>query len=364
MATPTKKRRLERGNRLGKAKPMADDNTDGRLDTILAAIIEIYIETAEPVGSRTLSRVLDQGLSAATIRNVMADLTELGYLDQPHTSAGRVPTDKAYRFYVDRMEKSTEVPEEIRALVGDTLEQSPAGLDSLLNVTTKMLADMTHFTSIVAAPRSSFTRLKQIEFIRISEHQICVALITQSNLVYNKIIEIPEVLPQAFLNSVSGYLNEQFSQDSLQEIRDKMLGSLLEEKDHYDQLLAQVVRLSKRAFDMSSVRALYVEGQSHIVKGFHDADKIGKLLRMLEEKITILSLLDETIKAPGVNIAIGVENPYEEFQECTVVTAHYGHGDNPLGAIGVIGPTRMNYLEIIPIINFTALSLTAAITNQ
>ncbi|MCZ6558423.1 MAG: heat-inducible transcriptional repressor HrcA [SAR324 cluster bacterium] len=335
-----------------------------RVRAILNAIVGSYIRNTEPVGSRTLSKTLGLELSPATIRNVMADLTEQGYLDQPHTSAGRVPTDKAYRYYVDTVVSHSKLPHAVKVMIDDVLGEPVGSLEKTLAETSKLLALLTSFTCVVAAPKVSTTRLKLVEFIRVSEQRIFVVLITQSNMVYNKIIEVGEDLSQEFLNSVSQYLNEQFSEQSLSDIRNRMLESLMEEKEQYDRLLAQVVRLSKKAFEFSESRELYVEGQFNILKTMDDMDSIRKLLETLDEKISILELLDQTLTEGGVNIFIGVENELEDLRQFSIVTANYGNGANMLGSLGVIGPTRMDYNRVVPIIDYTAKTLSESIANQ
>lgn len=343
---------------------MANRELEDRVRAILNAIVDSYIRSTEPVGSRTLSKTLGLELSPATIRNVMADLTEQGYLDQPHTSSGRVPTDKAYRYYVDTVVNQSRLPHAVKAMIDSVLGEPAGSLEKTLAETSKLLALLTSFTCVVAAPKVSTTRLKLIEFIRVSEQRIFVVLITQSNMVYNKIIEVGEDLSQEFLNSVSNYLNEQFSEQSLHDIRSRMLESLMEEKEQYDRLLAQVVRLSKKAFDFSDSRELYVEGQFNILKTMDDMESIQKLLETLDEKISILGLLDQTLTEGGVNIFIGVENELKDLRQFSIVTANYGNGANMLGSLGVIGPTRMDYNRVVPIIDYTAKTLSESIANQ
>ena len=335
-----------------------------RVKTILLAVVEHFIQTGEPVGSRTLSKHLELGVSAATIRNVMADLTEQGYLEQPHTSAGRVPTDRAYRYFVDAQAAPLEVPEPIRREIDESIGDAPGGLDSLLVSTTRLLADLTEFTGVVASPMMQATRLKKVEFLRIGPDEVYVVLITHSNMVHHKILRVTQELGQDFLNSVSRYLNEQFTSKSLADIRGQVLDSLMEEKEQYDQLLAHVVRLSKRAFDLSSERELYVEGQFNIVKDLQDLDQVRSLLQALESKFSIIELLDQALGGAGIGISIGHENALECLEDCALVTAKYGSDGDSLGAIGVIGPTRMDYLRVVPIIGYTAQVLSKAISNQ
>lgn len=344
-----------------------EEHMDDRLKSILCAIVENYIATVEPVGSRTLSKGLSLNLSPATIRNSMADLTELEYLEQPHTSAGRVPTNRAYRYYVDHCISDLgedALPEEVQTVIERSLNESSAGLAQLLNSATVLISGLTQFTGVVASPRISQVRLRMIEFLKINESQIYVVLITQSNMVHQKIIESSEDLSQEFLNSISEYLNEHFAASSLEDVREKVLESLVKEKANYDQMLAQAVRLSRKAFDIADERQLYVEGQSFIAREFDNLEKIRRLLEALEDKISLIGLLDKTLDSPGVNITIGLEDSELFLDDCSLVTAKYHIGNRALGSIGVIGPNRMNYGKIIPILEYTAKTLSAAIANQ
>jgi heat-inducible transcriptional repressor len=340
-----------------------DQVMDDRLRAVLFAIVENYIESVEPVGSRTLSKTLALGLSPATIRNVMADLTEQGYLEQPHTSAGRVPTSLAYRFYVHERGDAGELPDEVRRVVERTLQESASGLINLLSCTSRLLAELTQHTGVVASPRVGRTRLQLIEFLKIGEHRIYSVLITLSNMVYHKIIEVSEDLSQEFLNSVSGYLNERFALKPLDVVRQQVQETLLEEKETYDQLLAHAVRLSKKALDLSDERELYVEGLSVILRDFPDLERVRELLELLEHKTRLIEQMDETLQPGGVHVAIGSEAASPGLRDCSLVTAGYRYGDSVLGAIGVIGPTRMNYRRVIPIVEYTARVLSQVIAH-
>jgi heat-inducible transcriptional repressor len=337
---------------------------DDRLRSVLCAIVRNYIESEEPVGSRTLSKVLELGLSPATIRNVMADLTEQGYLEQPHTSAGRVPTNRAYRFYVDVCLEALELPGEVKTVIERSLQDSALGLENLLDSTSRVLTALTELTGVVASPRINNTRLRKIEFIKIGPHRTYVVLFTQASMVHHKLIETSEDFSQEFLTSVSRFLNEHFSACSLAEVRDSVLSTLAEEKQSYDQMLAQAVRLSRRAFDLAEKRQLYLDGLANIVRGFGDLATIDRLIASLEEKAAVIDLLDRTLEQPGVNIIIGLQDTDLALADCALVAARYGNGGKELGAIGVIGPTRMNYLRVIPVIDYTARMLSQAIANQ
>lgn len=353
------------GNETRSERGAVQDELDDRLRLVVCAIVESYIETVEPVGSRTLSRILDVDLSPATIRNVMADLTEQGYLIQPHTSAGRVPTNQAYRYFVDTFLENPPLLGEIKRVIERSLIESGSGLEGLLATTSKLLAGLTRFTGIVSSPRISQTRLRVIEFLKINDNQIYVVLITQSNMMHQKIIETSENLSQHFLDSVSDYLNAQFASASLEDVRGRVLEQLASEQETYEQNLGQAVRLSRKAFDLANERDLYVDGQSFIVREFDNLEKIRVLLEALENKLALIDLLDATLAdLAGVSVAIGLDTPELTLEDCSIVTARYLMEDRALGTIGVIGPTRMNYGRVLPIIEYTAQTLSEAISAQ
>ncbi len=342
----------------------AQTNFDDRTRDVICAIVESYIHTNEPVGSRTLSKALGLGLSPATIRNLMADLTEQGYLEQPHTSAGRVPTNVGYRYYVERCMERTPPPEQQRRAIERTLRDTSAELIDLLGSTSALLASLTRLTSVVASPRLGQARLRLIDFLKVSDSQVYAVLITRSNMVHHRIIEVGGELSQEFLDSVSRYLSEQFAEHPLEEMRQGLLESLVEEKEHYDQLLAQAARLSKKALELAEERELYVEGLSHLVSDIGDVEAMQRLLALMDERQAMIELLDRTLETPGVNIAVGVEAPALALPGCAMVTASYGNGNTPLGTIGVIGPSRMDYMRVIPIVDYTAQLLSATIAGR
>lgn len=350
------------GQILEKNLPEIDDRTQ----RVLTGIIDNYIQTTEPVGSRTLSKTLDVELSPATIRNIMVDLSEMGYLKQTHTSAGRIPTDKAYRFYVDSLAVANDLPKSIQTTLNEVSHLSGPQVEQLLVNTTRVLANLTEFICVVSAPKAEASLLQRIEFIKVNSREILVILITKSGLVRNKIIESSEGLSQNFLNSVAQFLNEQFQNSSLLEIRNKILESMLEDKERYDTLLAQAVRLGKKAFELDTPPELYVEGQIGLMLStkFKKQETIKSLLEAFEEKSTIMAIVDNTLAADRIQIFIGVENKYQGLQECSMITAAYGLKNNVLGMVGVVGPTCMDYQRIIPVVDYTAKILTASLSEH
>jgi len=339
---------------------------DDRTFKVLRGIIDNYIQSAEPVGSRTLSKSLDIALSPATIRNIMADLSELGYLRQTHTSAGRIPTDKAFRLYVDSIAVANDLPQVIQDKIEEASRHGTEKVEDLLVNTTRVLAGLTEFVCMVSAPKAEVSLLQRIEFIKISRHKILVILITKSGLIRNKIIEASEELSQDFLNSVSVFLNGEFKNKSLFDIRNRILQSMVEDKERYDRLLAQAVRLGKKAFEMDEPTTFFMEGQMNLL--FNDRinqqDAVRSLLDAFDHRSLVMEILDATLQADGIQIFIGVENECDELKNYSLITAGYGNEDNILGVVGVVGPTFMNYQRIIPVVDYTAKILSHAISER
>ena len=347
-------------------KSRSSNLIDQRTQQVLHGIIDNFISNTEPVGSRTLSKTLGLKLSPATIRNIMSDLSDLGYLTQSHTSGGRIPTDKAYRFYVDQMVVADELPEQIQQSIDRISVQGLAVVQELLINTSQLLAGLTQFASLVTAPKTSVSRLQHIEFIKISADRILVILVTKSGLVKNRIIESQDQLSQEFLNLVSGFLNEQFKNHSLGEIREKILQSMVEDKDRYNKLLAQAIRLGKKAFELDMPVELFIEGQTNLLmdRRFNEKSTLDSLVSAFDEKSSIVEILDKTMEGVGTRIYIGVENDLSGLQDCSLITACYGNKHNMLGTLGVIGPTSMDYRRIIPVVDYTAKVVSRTITSQ
>ena len=343
------------------------ESIDERTQRVLRGIIEGYITSNEPVGSRSLSKSLEMGLSPATIRNIMSDLSDMGFLMQLHTSAGRIPTDKAYRFYVDQVVVANQLTRKLQKRIQEvTQEGGMSQVEDLLISTTRLLAGLTQFVCLTSSPRVETSILRRIEFIRLSSQQILVVLVTRNGQVRNKIIATTEDLSQDFLNTVSSFLNEQFHNRSIHEIRQQILESMVEDKERYDRLLAQAVRLGKKAFELEDAPEVYIEGQHNLIfsERFRNLNSARGLMDAFEHKSMIMNLLDSAVEADGIQIYIGIENELESFQDCTMVKAQYSDQNNVLGTIGVIGPTNMDYQTVIPVVDFTARILSQTITQQ
>lgn len=332
---------------------------NGRNLKILQAVLTHFISTAEPVGSRTISKQYLKDLSAATIRNAMSDLEDSGFLKQPHTSAGRIPTDKAYRFYVDNLcdipKPSYEDSEAIkRKLTSNTAEAMETILQS-----SKVLSDLSHQVSIILLPKFANITFKRIELVKTRVFQVLVVFISQSGVVQNKLITLKEDITQDKLDSISRYLNDQFSNLTFREVRKKIVSTMREEKKIYNDLLKKSMELIQKTFIEDDREGdFYVTGTTNIFdqpEFKDDLDKMKGILNAFEEKNKLIYILDQCLEEKeGLNIIIGTESHIHEMQDCSLVTHTYKYGDNVLGTVGIFGPKRMEYPKIISLVGYTA----------
>jgi len=322
---------------------------------ILEAIIEDYIITAEPVGSRTITRRHGLSLSPATVRNVMSDLEEMGFLVSPHTSAGRVPTDKAYRFYVDSLVGHNKIAREEREEIRKRCSLTGKDVGEVLKETSRMLSSVSHYMGIVMGPRFTANVFRHIEFVKLSGQRILAILVSQSGSVQNKIIETDEELQAADLTRMANYLNDILKGLTIAQVKNRILEEMQEEKIQYDALLARALELSRQTLEETDAE-VFIEGQANILEQpeFADVAKMKEIIRAFEEKGQLLALLERCMSAEGVQIFIGSESHLNRMSGMSLVTATYVTGKNTLGILGVIGPTRMGYAKIIPIVDYTA----------
>ncbi|OGP62021.1 MAG: heat-inducible transcriptional repressor HrcA [Deltaproteobacteria bacterium RBG_13_47_9] len=337
-----------------------------RMRWIFRTVIENYILTAEPVGSRTISKISNLHLSPATIRNVLSDLEELGFLFQPHTSAGRVPTEKGFRLYVDAIldvdELSNEEQQEIRSRY---LNHQIEGAD-LFKEISRILSSSSHYLGIVWAPRISSVVLQHIEFVKLRRHLVLVLLVNATGLVHNRILEVDENFSQSELDHLSDYLNSFLAGLTLYQVREKLLEQMKVAKNAYDRLLEEALKLGQEAFSSIDETDVFIEGKTNILNEpeFSNVSGMTKLFRAFEEKATLVKLLDKFIDPSGVQIAIGSETQVQDMETCSVVTSTYGCGGEVWGALGVIGPRRMNYSKVIPLVSYSAKLLTEILESH
>jgi len=326
---------------------------------ILRHIVEAYVETGEPVGSRTISRRLGMTLSPATIRNVMADLEEHGLLMAPHTSAGRLPTDAGLRLVVHGLLETGAVSEDERDAINARCAATGQSVQEVLEQASTLLAGLSSCAGLVVAPKLD-RPLKHIEFVHLGPGRALVVLVTESGLVENRVVEIPPGIVPAQLAQASNYLNARLVGRTIDEARNDVLREIEEQRSQLDALAAQVVEagLAVPAGGQGNPGLLIVKGQRNLledVTALTDLERIRNLFEVLETKEAMLRLLEATKSADGVQIYIGAENALFRHAGCSMIVAPFQNSrEQIVGAIGVIGPTRMNYARIIPMVDYTA----------
>lgn len=334
------------------------ENLTERYERILNAIVSNYICSAEPVGSRTLSRNAAFNLSPATIRNVMADLEDMDLLCQPHTSAGRIPTDKGFRYYVDHLVELPELSVAVQKKIRMACSSHRGNMEEMLKEGITALSRLTPYVSVVSLPHFNQTTLKHIRFVRLNDHQILAVMVSGSGLVQNVLFETDTVFAQDDLNRFSNFLNQMVDGLTLEGVKRKIFSQMKADKDAYDSVMSQALRLSKKmlAQQVGDDSEIMIDGKLNILEHpeFSDYDKMKQLFRAFEEKNIMVKLLDEAQKGEQLQVFIGVENQCKEMNFCSVVMADYGREGEPMGKIGVIGPTRMDYSRIIPLVDYTA----------
>jgi heat-inducible transcriptional repressor len=342
-----------------------EDALSERAQQLLRALIENYIREGQPVGSRVLSREAGLQLSSATIRNVMADLEEWGFVTSPHTSAGRIPTDKGYRFFVDTLLQVQPLDgaavTEIRRQLDGTHESKKA----LVAAASQLLSSVTHLAGVVTLPRAPAARTTQIEFVALSENRVLVILVFDDHEVQNRIIQLERHYSAEELKRASNYLNEQLRGRSLAELRDELVRQMRETHADMNQIMLDAISVAQRFFDDEQKERLeyVIAGETNLM-GMAQLSSVEKLRRLFEafnEQRDVLHLLDHSLGAEGVQIFIGHESGYQILDDCSIVTAPYTKGDAVVGVLGVIGPTRMAYERVIPIVDTTARLLGAAL---
>lgn len=325
---------------------------DDRKFLILQAIIDDYIMTAVPVGSRTISRKSGVGFSPATIRNEMSDLEELGYLDQPHTSAGRVPSAKAYRLYVDRLMKSVDVSDEEAGRIHDHLNHRTAQVEEVIREAAQALSDVTRYTAVVAAPRLDNMTIRRIQLVPVTDTSALMIVVTSAGMVKDHVIPVPEGVEPDHLYAISKMLTAQLAGYPLADARHLLVNVFAGLTEHR-QLMSSVIRALDQQAQAEGVGALVVGGRSNLLSypEYSDVEKAKNFLAVLESREKLAPLLSQT---GGVEFAvrIGPEINMPEFADCSVVTATYRVGNSTTGTMGIIGPTRMDYARVVSVLNY------------
>lgn len=323
---------------------------DERKRKILQAVIRNYLETGEPVGSRTISKYTDLNLSSATIRNEMSDLEEMGYIIQPHTSAGRIPSDKGYRFYVDTMleEKEREV-DELKGLLVEKDEK----MDTLLKRVAKVLATNTNYAAMITSPQYHHNKLKFIQLSRVDTHQLLAVIVVEGNVIKNTMLRVDEALDDETLLKLNILLNTHLNGLSIEEINLSMISEMKRQAGIHSSIVSDVIDAVAEAIKSDEDLKIYTSGTNNILKYpelTDNREKASALINVFEEKQSLNEFVTETLadeSSTGIQVYIGNESPVQSMKDCSVVTATYDLGDGMRGTVGIIGPKRMDYDKVI-----------------
>jgi heat-inducible transcriptional repressor len=335
---------------------------DTRSRILLKTLVERYIEGGQPVGSRVLSRSSGLELSPATVRNVMSDLEEMGYISSPHTSAGRVPTALGYRFFVDTL--LTVQPMEsvqVQALKGQLQPDQP---HRLISSASMLLSKLTQFAGVVVAPRREVALIRQIEFISLSENRILLIIVTTAGDVQNRILVTRRAYSSVELGTAASYLNEHYAGLAFDEIRGRLLAELRQLRSDMSELMAATVEAGSAAAEETTVNYV-ISGETNLLEVedlSSNMPHLREIFRLFEQRTSLMQLLDLSQRAQGVQIFIGNESGLTQLDGCSVVTAPYDVDGHVVGSVGVIGPTRMAYDRVIPIVDITARLLSNALS--
>lgn len=331
-----------------------DPTQDPRARQLLRTLIARYIRSGEPVGSQTLARHAGLDVSPATIRNILSDLEEAGLLAAPHTSAGRVPTAQGYRLFVDSLLQVQPLPDGERARLRDELP-TRSGTQALLGGASELLSAMTHFVGVVSVPRREQFVFRRIEFVPMDGERVLAILIFADGDVQNRIINVRRPFDSGELERVANYLNSGFAGRPLAEIRAVLLHEMRSTQDELHRLMARSIELAEQALAPGD-DDMVVAGQTRLmgVQELADVDRLRELFEAFSRKREILQLLERTARAPGVRIFIGEETGLAPLDGVSLVTAPYAAGGQVLGVLGVIGPTRMDYDKVIPVVQAAA----------
>ena len=335
---------------------------------ILKVLVESYIQDGQPVGSRNLARSSGLDLSAATIRNVMADLEEMGYIRAPHTSAGRIPTSQGYRLFVDAL-VTVRPPEEraIHILQGQL--KAERGHGSLIHSASSLLSGMTQLTGVVTLPRRNPASIRQIEFLSLSSKQVLAILVMNRNEVQNRIIQLDEEVSSSELQQAANFLNERLIGKDLQQARATLLEEMRQHREDMNRMMLSAIELGEKTVadvDPPQNEDYVIAGETNLM-GYDDLSDIHKLrdiFAAFTRKRDVLGLLDKCLQADGVKIFIGRESGQAVFDDCSLVTAPYTVDGEQLGVLGVIGPKRMPYERVIPVVDITARLLSLALNTK
>lgn len=337
---------------------------DPRSRSLLRSLIERYIADGQPVGSRTLARLSGLDVSPATIRNIMSDLEEAGFVAAPHTSAGRVPTAQGYRVFVDSL---VQMMPPAAAHIERLHRELPAGAATpdLLGSATNLLSEITHFVGVVSVPKREEFAFRHIDFVALDPERLLVILVFTDGQVQNRVIATQRRYAPGELEQIANYLNSHYAGLRLDDIRRRLLREMREEGSRLNRLLASALDVAQQAFETPSDSDVLVAGHTRLmgVQDMGDVDRLRELFEAFQRKRDLLGLLERCARADGVRLFIGEEAGFPALDGCSLVTAPYGVDGRVLGVLGVIGPTRMAYEQVIPLVAATAEAISGALNR-
>ena len=331
---------------------------------VLELIMERYINFAEPIGSGTIAKTIKDRLSPATIRNVMVDLEEQGFLYKPHVVAGRIPTYKAYRYYVNRLSALKAPGKKDLQALENMLKPHYSYIGEIMGDASKVLAAISKYTSIVVEPKVDMMLFKEVEFVKLSSRTVLAVFVTSSGMVHTRMVSTDEEFDKAMLNSMKAYMNEKFSGAPFYTLKQGILEDIRKDRENYSKLLSKIKETLETIIDEEDTREIYMEGTSKIigVPGFSDIDRLKGLFQAFEKKEKLLKLIDECLKEEGIHVIIGSESDFKEMSDMSIITSTYRVGEKSFGVLGVIGPIRMNYSKLIPLVTHAAKTITNILT--
>ena len=328
---------------------------------VIKTIVQTYIEQGVPVGSRYVAKHSRLKLSPASIRNIMADLTDKGYLEQPYTSAGRMPTAKAFRFYVDDVLNVSPLSDVEKKNIVNYLGSAGLELPEILKQASKLISSLSHQVSMVLAPQQNLARWHRIDFIPIRTGLVMTILVVQGGVVRNKLVTVDEHVTQDDLIKYSNYLNDRFEGKTLQEVRTEIVQEMHNAQQEFNALYQKALDLAHAAFEQkNNKREIFVEGTVHMFDQLANTDvsSMRDLLKFLEERSELLQILDKVSEEEGPTVTLGNELPHEDLVDWSMICSSYSGESENLGVVGIIGPIRMNYAKVVPVVDFTARILT------
>ena len=337
---------------------------DERKFLILQAIIDDYITTAVPVGSRTISRKSGVGYSPATIRNEMSDLEELGYLDQPHTSAGRVPSYKAYRLYVDQLINVAKLPAEERERMNTYLSNRTDQVETLIRRAAAVISDATRYTSVIVSPQLSTLRIRNLQMVPVSDTLALLVIVTNAGIVKDTVIRVPDGISPDVLYELSRMLTEQQADKPIEAVR-QLFAELIKDMGEHRRLLAEAMQVIEDKMSRTDYSDVVIGGGANMLSypEYQDVGKAQNFLSVLESRDKLKQAL-ATGNGMEVTIKIGPENDVPELSDCSILTATYQAGGQSKGTLGIIGPTRMNYSRAISVLRYMGMALSELLSDR